>query len=237
MYKDFKKSESLDTGFVGGSGIIWMFSGVVLGLLVGFGIYHFSSNNASALSMTGTVENKIKQAQIAGRKSVPQNIATTSAQTKPKIQYKTNADINETQEKRTHKFNYYAMLPKINVPVDSSRPINTSPEKKLMAAKPAPIAKLEEPLIDEAIEKRKKFKKENIGDYLLQVASYRKKSSANITRGRLSKSGINSYVQEKKVKGRMWFRVIAGPVDQKNISGWKHTVEKMGHHPLVISVR
>ncbi len=29
MYKDFKKSESLDTGFVGGSGIIWMFSGVV----------------------------------------------------------------------------------------------------------------------------------------------------------------------------------------------------------------
>lgn len=237
MYKDFKKSESLDTGFVGGSGLIWMFSGVVLGLLVGFGMYHFSNNNASALSMAGTVENKIKQAQIASRKPALQNTANISTQKKPKAQYKTDTDINKDQEKRTHKFNYYAMLPKINVPVDSSRPINTSPEKKLTAAKPAPIEKLEEPLIDEAIEKRKKFKKENIGDYLLQVASYRKKSSANITRGRLSKSGIDSYVQEKKVKGRMWFRVMAGPVAQDNISGWKHAVEKMGHRPLVISVR
>lgn len=237
MYKDFKKSESLDTGFVGGSGIIWMFSGVVLGLLVGFGMYHFSSNNASALSMTGTVEDKIKQAQIAGRKLVSQNIETSSTQKKPKIQYKTNTDLDKSLEKRTHKFNYYAMLPKINVPVDSSRPINTSPNNQAIAKKPAPIAKIEKSLIDEATEKRNKFKKANLGDYLLQVASYRKKSSANITRGRLSKSGIDSYVQEKKVKGRMWFRVIAGPVDQNDITGWKHTVEKMGHRPLVISVR
>ena len=44
MYKDFKKSESLDTGFVGGSGIIWMFSGVVLGLLFGMGMFYFSSD-------------------------------------------------------------------------------------------------------------------------------------------------------------------------------------------------
>ncbi len=234
MYKDFKKSESLDTGFVGGSGIIWMFSGVVLGLLVGFGMYYFSNNNASALSMAGTVEDKIKRAQIAGRKSAPDKSV------KNRVLYKSDSRLNKKQEskqeQRKHQFSYYAVLPKIDVPVNSSRPINTSPEK---IANPKAVASTPkvELLVDDAIVKRKAFKKENLGDYLLQVASYKKKSSANITRGRLSKSGIEAYIQARKVKGRMWYRVVAGPVDQNSVSNWKHTVEKMGHQPLVISLR
>jgi len=63
MYKDFKQSESLDTGFVGGSGIIWMFSGIILGLLVGLGMYYFANNKNSRLSSVATVQQKITSAQ------------------------------------------------------------------------------------------------------------------------------------------------------------------------------
>ncbi len=45
------------------------------------------------------------------------------------------------------------------------------------------------------------------------------------------------YIQEKKIKGRMWYRVVAGPVDQNSITSWKSSAEKMGHRPMVISLR
>ena len=76
-----------------------------------------------------------------------------------------------------------------------------------------------------------------IGDYLLQVASFKKQSMADKTRGRLSNKGIDAYVQKKKVRGRFWYRVVAGPVDQISVDNWKLTAEKLGHKPLVISVR
>ena len=231
MYKDFKKSESLDTGFVGGSGIIWMFSGIILGLLVGLGMYYFTNNNSAALSMVGTVQNKIKQAQSANQKSVHTQNSLASQQrvkqAKP-VEYKP----------RQTKFSYYAVLPTLDVPVGSTKPIDTSLQvsangarntQKIEKVKSVDIAPVKE------VQQQRNIEKE--GDFLLQVASYKKKSSANITRGRLTKQGIDAYIQEKKIKGRMWYRVVAGPVDQNSISSWKSSAERMGHRPLVISLR
>jgi cell division protein FtsN len=222
MYKDYKRNESLDTDFVGGSGIIWMFSGIILGLLVGLGMYYFTDNNSSALSMVGTVQNKIKQAQSA----------------KAKVSYKPNKALASKPEIRQTEFSYYAVLPTLDVPVGSARPINTNPlqgttntKVSLPIAKEVPVAK-KDPIETAEIERAV-----SDGDYLLQVASYKKKSRASLTRGRLTKSGIEAYIQEKKIKGRLWYRVVAGPVDQTSVGNWKHAAEKMGHRPLVISLR
>jgi len=234
MYKDFKKSESLDTGFVGGSGIIWMFSGIILGLLVGLGMYYFTNNNSSALSMASTVQNKIKQAQSAKLK--PVGVDKTRLYKQSKNQHK---GLEQDQPRKT-KFSYYAVLPTLDVPVGADKPIDTSldilPNSKsanttsvpeMVAAEVKQVEKNVEPTVP-AVKN---------GNYLLQVASYKKKSRANITRGRLAQNGINAYIKSKKIKGRTWYRVVAGPVDQDSVDSWKHAAEKMGHRPLVISLR
>ncbi len=238
MYKDFKQSESLDTGFVGGSGLIWMFSGIILGLLVGLGMYYFTNNNSSALSMVGTVQNKIKQAQSAGIRQ--QNTASINS---VPVSYQKSLSLDKEKIRQT-KFSYYAVLPTLDVPVGATKPIDTS--RQIATTVITNSQKTGKTLI---AEKNKAFdatpakvvkQKRNIernGNFLLQVASYKKKSRANLTRGRLTKRGIDAYIQEKKVKGRLWYRVIAGPVDKNSINSWKSSAEKMGHRPMVISLR
>ena len=237
MYKDFKQSESLDTGFVGGSGLIWMFSGIILGLLVGLGMYYFTNNNSSALSMVGTVQNKIKQVQSASIKQ--QSVANINS---VPVSYskKTNP---EKEKVHQTKFSYYAVLPTLDVPVGGIKPIDTSRQVTPVMTE---VIKKSQEVGETTLGKNKAAdaqvvkQKRNIekhGDFLLQVASYKKKSRANITRGRLTKRGIDAYIQEKKIKGRLWYRVVAGPVDQNSINSWKSSAEKMGHRPMVISLR
>ncbi|MCF6189291.1 MAG: SPOR domain-containing protein [Cocleimonas sp.] len=232
MYKDFKKSESLDTGFVGGSGIIWMFSGIILGLLVGLGMYYFTNNNSSALSMASTVQNKIKQAQSAR--------SVGADKTKRFYNQRINQQKGlEQDEPRKTKFSYYAVLPTLDVPVGAAKPIDTSldilPNSKSSNIVSAPKTVAEVKQVKKNIEPIVPVVKD--GNYLLQVASYKKKSRANVTRGRLAQNGIDAYIKSKKIKGNTWYRVVAGPVDQNSVDSWKSAAEKMGHRPLVISLR
>ncbi len=232
MYKDYKKSESLDTGFVGGSGIIWMFSGIILGLLVGLGMYYFTNNNSSALSMASTVQNKIKQAQSSRPVGVDK---TKRFYNQRRNQQK---GLEQDQPRKT-KFSYYAVLPTLDVPVGAAKPIDTSldilPNSKSANITSVPETVAEVKQVEKNIEPVAPVAKN--GNYLLQVASYKKKSRANVTRGRLAQNGIDAYIKSKKIKGHTWYRVVAGPVDQNSIDSWKHAAEKMGHRPLVISLR
>jgi cell division protein FtsN len=223
MYKDFKKSESLDTGFVGGSGILWMMSGIILGLVVGLGMYYFSNNNTSSISLVESVQQKIEKAQQSKPTQYQQNNITK------------NNKANE-QKVRKNSFSYYAVLPTLDVPVNSSRPIDTRQNSTISSKKPVTEGSLIK-VSAKNINDNNVEVSNQIGDYLLQVASFKKKSMANLTRGRLANKGIEAYVQKKKIKGRFWYRVVAGPVDQISVDNWKVTAEKLGHRPLIISVR
>ncbi len=230
MYKDFKKNESLDTGFVGGSGILWMFSGIVLGLLFGLGMYYFSNDRTPRISIVDSLQNKIKSAQSS--KSI-QEVSSTKIN---KNTFQKNKINNLDQQKpRKNKFSYYAVLPTLDVPVSSAKPIDTG--LKVSNEKEKPVLLKTASIDVNAPETKKQVKPASLGDYLLQVASFKKHSMADKTRGRLNSKGINAYIQKKKVKGRFWYRVVAGPVDQHSVDGWKLTAEKLGHRPLVISVR
>ena len=236
MYKDFKKSETLDTGFTSGSSLLWMFSGIVLGLLVGLGMYFFSNDKMPRVSMIDSLEKKIQKVQT--EKSTTKSL---SSATSPQFNSLQEKNIKAVIEERKNKFSYYAVLPNLDVPVSSAKPINTS-----AAAASVAISKMDkstEKLLTEKVAAVTEEKIEEplevapIGDYLLQVASFKKQSMADKTRGRLSNKGIDAYVQKKKIKGRYWYRVVAGPVDQRSVDNWKYTAEKLGHKPLVISVR
>jgi cell division protein FtsN len=232
MYKDFKKSESLDTGFVGGSGIIWMFSGIVLGLLFGMGMYYFS-NDRPRISVVDSLQKKIENAQAANKTSNNQ-LAKQESQNSTRLKQET--DIAPKKELREHKFSYYAVLPNLDVPVSSAKPIDTTKNSSNDADNEIQNTVAIDSVTQE-LEISEPITATNIGDYLLQVASFKKESMADKTRGRLSTKGIDAYVQKKMVNGRYWYRVVAGPVDQIHVDNWKQTAEQLGHRPLVISVR
>jgi len=229
MYKDFKKSESLDTGFVGGSGILWMMSGIILGLVVGLGMYYFSNNNSSGMSLVEGVQKKIEKAQQSKPMQYKQDALAKSRvkRTKPKH-----------VEPRKNNFSYYAVLPTLDVPFDSSRPIDTRDEIILSQKleKNGALLKVSAKSIN-AKPEEKQTNSRKFGDYLLQVASFKKKSMANAALKRLENNGIEAYVQKKEVRGRDWYRVVAGPIDQHSIGNWKLAAEKLGHRPLIISLR
>lgn len=261
MYKDFKKSETLDTGFTSGSSLLWMFSGIVLGLLVGLGMYFFSNDKMPSVSMIDSLEKKIQNAQTAPQKQLDtvaiQKNRPSSLQNNVQNSTSDLAKTTKVEEKkRQNKFSYYAVLPNLDVPIGSAKPINTSQDAS-SASTQKPNGNIEKSLTDqytEAVAIQNKNNSETlveakkieatveettaqIGDYLLQVASFKKESMADKTRGRLNNKGIDAYIQKKKVKGRYWYRVVAGPVDQVSVDSWKHTAEKLGHRPLIISVR
>ncbi|KAG1658104.1 Primosomal protein N' [Nymphon striatum] len=197
MYKDFKQSESLDTGFVGGSGIIWMFSGIVLGLLVGMGMYYFSNDKSSRIRIVDSLQKKIESTQSAA-KSAP-SLSNFSQRTAPVAN---RNEIEKPKPSNESKFSYYAVLPTLDVPVNSSRPIDTrkqavnnvqSVENQQLAES---TTQVETAAADEA--QLEEIEQANIGDYLLQVASFKKQSMADKTRGRLSNKGIDALRAEEK---------------------------------------
>jgi len=224
MYKDYKKTESLDTGLVGGSGIIWMFSGIVLGLMVGIGMYFLSNQNAPLMSSTDTVQNKIAKAQES--KTLKSKTVVNTQKSNKLIE-----TASESESGKSVPFSYYAVLPNLDVPVSTAKPIETRVEVIEENKQSVEVVATQE-----TVEEQQYIEPEK-GGYLLQVASFKRKSMANLTRGRLAKKGIKAYVKQKNVKGRMWYRVVAGPVNQVGVDNWKQAAEKLGHRPMVISVR
>lgn len=227
MYKDYKHSESLDTGFVGGNGLIWMFSGIILGLLVGLGMYYFANNKTPMMSSVDSVQQKIASAQTSARKAfVLKNNGLSNASVEKPVFTKTVAS------PRHNNFSYYAVLPNLDVPIGSQRPIKT----KLNDLTDTTTSAEKVALLDAEDIQQQPMVTRN-GDYLLQVASFKRRDRANKTIKRLTQRGITAYIQEKRVKGRRWYRVIAGPVGSNGIDSWKLKAEKLGHRPIVISVR
>jgi cell division protein FtsN len=125
--------------------------------------------------------------------------------------------------KQRPNFSYYAVLPDLNVPIQT---IHNPVEKKVKPAKP---------------NDNKTVKKANLvagkPAYLLQVASYRKRSLANRSQNRLEDKGMTAYVEARKVNGKTWFRVMAGPVGAKELVDWKASVVALGHEPLTYPVK
>ncbi len=224
MYKDFKQSGSLDTGLVGGNGIIWMFSGVILGLLVGLGMYYFANNKAPTFSSVDSVQKKIASAQAQNRSSIPARVAV-----------KKNRQFLDSKEPRRNNFSYYAVLPTLDVPVGSVKPLKTVIKNHKLDALDENTAK--KVALLEVEDVKSGVMAETAGGVMMQVASFKHRNRANKAIKRLSKKGVKAYVQEKKVKGRIWYRVVAGPIQSDNVDGWKLAAEKLGHRPIVISVR
>ena len=260
MYKDFKKTESLDTGFVGGSGIVWMFSGIVIGLLVGLGMYYFSNlntdNGLSVAEKTQASEQKIIKQRQLNQRSAPNQTAATSTSPSPG-QASTQADSTQApmenisildeakrdqqaEKKRSDTvFDYYALLPKLDVPVGSVKAIDVRDSARDSAniAQVNAVKKQLKPTASsksKAKGKNKASEKKGKGKYFLQIASFKRKSSANVALRALSKRGVKANIYKKKIKGRLWYRITVGSLNKATAYSWKKKAEKLGHKPRLI---
>jgi len=250
MYKDFKKTESLDTGFVGGSGIIWMFSGIAIGLLVGLGMYYFSNLNTSNTSNTAEMaqtseQNITKQSNQPATSSTIEQAANHEVANPAQMgnlsmvdQAEREKKANTDKEKKDSKFSYYAVLPNLNVPVGSVKAIDVRENARDSAniIQASATKKETKPDSKSTIKSKGKNKaaiKPGKGKYFLQIASFKRKSSANTALRALAKRGVKAHIQKKKIKGRLWYRISVGSLDKKTAYRWKKIAEKIGHKPRV----
>lgn len=154
-------------------------------------------------------------------------------------------DKNQKDEiKERPSFSYYAVLPDLNVPIQtirnpSEKEIREQKEKKEREKQAQLAAENEE---KEGVKpKETTLEKDNViagqPAYLLQVASYKKRNQANRTRGRLKRQGMSAYVEKRNVKGRTWYRVMVGPVGATKLKNWKANITSLGHKPLIYPIK
>jgi cell division protein FtsN len=153
-------------------GFIWLLGGLAIGLFVAFLVY-LDKQPASEISFVDAVKtdlNKIKQKK-------------TSETTKP-----------ETQQKQEPKFNFYTILPELEVliPEDEIRP----PENKT----PVGDARGSEPA------KR----------YILQVGSFRNKQDAEKLKATVALLGLEASINQVTIDRERWHRVRIGPVSNRS---------------------
>jgi cell division protein FtsN len=230
MYVDFKEEATIQPGF--GSGLLWMLSGIMMGLLVGLAMYYFANRgipgveaaNASQETQTAATDNTTpKKTGFAKDQEVISPFGASIDADDPDEQLVASLiDKNRKEEvKERPSFSYYAVLPDLNVPIQTIH---------------NPVAKKEKTT------KADNKKDGNAGKtkiatgksgYILQVASYRKRNQADRSKGRLKRKGMTAYVEKKNVRGKTWFRVMAGPVESKKLDSWKATVASLGFKPLI----
>ena len=226
MYVDFKEDTTMRSGF--SNGLLWMLSGIMMGLLVGLAMYYFANRGIPTANAQGeqkTAEStKAQGSNFAKDQVVETPFGEANKKADPAEEMVASlVDKNHKEEvKERPSFSYYAVLPDLNVPVQTIH----NPVKKKEKEKPA-----------KKVAEKKTVAANAAGDYVLQVASYKQRNQADRTKGRLSRKGVTSYVQKRNVKGTTWFRVMAGPVQSKKLDSWKATVASLGHKPLIFPIK
>lgn len=213
MQKDFKKAKPTDSGYK--TGMVWMLTGVILGLLVGLSMYFYANRNAPLFATANAAMVTKDQATLTAEEKT----ALANAQTTDALVKKVDATgptplpevLDEPAPKKRAIFSFHAVLPNIDMPV---RPRAVT----LAQAKPVTTTAA-------------------VGDYMLQVASFRTASQATRSLDKLNGLGVTSNVQKFSSKGKTWYRVLAGPVAELNLPDWKKQVKSLGYNPLVRKVR
>ena len=211
MQKDFKTAKPTDSGYK--TGMVWMLTGVCMGLLVGLSMYFYANRHAPLFATANAaMVAKDPSTLTAAEKTAMANAQTTDALVKqaentgptplPEV-------LDEPAPKKRAIFSFHAVLPNIDMPVKP---------RTVVLAKAEPLNAAS-------------------GDYMLQIASFRKESQADRSLSKLNALGVNSNVQKFTSKGKTWYRVIAGPVTESRLPDWKKQVKRLGYNPLVRKVK
>ncbi|PWQ99852.1 SPOR domain-containing protein [Leucothrix pacifica] len=217
MQKDFKTAKPTDTGYK--TGMLWMLSGVFMGLLVGLSMYFYANRHAPIFATA----NAAMADQDPATLTREEKAALANAQTPDAVVANQNEQgftplpevLEEPEPRKRAVFSFHAVLPTIDMPV-APRPVALTKATTQEVAQAAPAKS---------------------GDLFLQVASFKSMAQANRSQNKLSGRGVTSHVEKHSSKGKTWYRVLAGPIAQMQLPDWKKQVKSLGYDPLVRKVR
>jgi len=156
-------------------GYIWLLSGLAIGLFVAFIVY-LDKQPETNKNFGAAVQQELKKLKQQTNRKESKKIATAS-----------------TTEKKEPKFNFYTILPELEVliPESETRP----PETKNNTH-------------NKTISKTKK-------QYVLQVGSFQNLADAEKLKANLAFLGLAASIQHVTVNRQAWHRVRTGPYQNK----------------------
>ncbi|MCK5725474.1 MAG: SPOR domain-containing protein [Thiotrichaceae bacterium] len=215
MTKDYKQVKTNDSEPK--TSYLWMVSGMTIGLFIGLAMFFFSNPQAKLNDMEQVLSNEVNIIPVLAEDNGPEPISTVITESR------------NLQERKRATFTYFGVLPNLERDVQikqdaKDKLIKVTVETKTNDA----IVTAETETPDNAI----------TGNYLLQIASFRKEEMAERAKEKLASQGIGTRIEKKVVRGRSWYRIITVPIQlQSELQNWKKILEGSGHQPLVIHLK
>lgn len=217
MTKDYKEYNTAHQP--GGYG--WMFSGIALGLLVGLGMYFYANYQNSSARVDST---EASEPVAFGESGAGQSEGSGGLQEPDPISMVIESARLEQNDRKRASFSYYAVLPNLELDV------NVKPSSRDMKS-PEQIA------AEQAAEATEKVILKP-GMHILQIASFKTEPQARRSQKELKAKGLETRIEKRKIKGKDWYRLFAGPTqDQADIQAWNSVVTKAGFKPLIVKVK
>ena len=191
MPRDYAKSQHTEHKPI--PGWIWMLAGLTIGLFVALLVY-IKDNSSGKLAITDTVAKVFQPQKQTDTRDVKQ-----SQNTKPP----------EPSTSTKPKFDFYTILPELEVAIPEQELIDTKESSK-------------EPTSNQ--------------QYMLQAGSFKKFEEADKLRARLALQGIEASIQKVKINDTdTWHRVRIGPLDNvKALNQTRLRLRNLGIASIVV---
>ena len=191
MPRDYAKSQHKEAKPI--PGWVWMFAGLMIGLFVALLVY-IKDNSSGKLAITDTVAKVFQpknQTEARGVKKEEPTLPPAPASNKPK-------------------FDFYTILPELEVAIPEQELINFS--------------------------KKKTTDPKSTEKYILQAGSFKQFEEADKLKARLALQGIEANIQKVKINETdTWHRVRIGPLNTvKSLNKTRRRLRDMGIASIVV---
>lgn len=162
-------------------GYMWLLSGLAIGLFVAFIVY-LDKQPETEKNFGSAVQQELEKLKQQAKKKEPVKTKTSNA--------------TKDKEQKEQKFNFYTILPELEVliPESETRP----PEVK-----------------KKTVSNNKKDKSTTSKQYVLQVGSFQNLGDAEKLKANLAFLGLEANIQHVTVNRQAWHRVRTGPYRDK----------------------
>ena len=193
MPRDYVKSQHKESKPV--PGWIWLLSGLIIGLFIALLVY-IKDNSTGKLEIPKTVAKVFQPHEQGEARGVTQNKSSPPP-----------APDNKPAEKSKPKFDFYTILPELEVAI---------PEQELLNEKDSPDKPNQQ--------------------FTLQAGSFRKFEEADKLKARLALQGIVANIQTVKINDTdTWHRVRIGPLhDLKSLNQTRRRLRNLGIASIVV---
>lgn len=186
-------------------GYIWLLSGLGIGLFVAF-ITYLDKQPENETNFGDAVQLELEK--------LKQNATKQQAEADHHTTDESDSD-NTTQEKKEQKFNFYTLLPELEVliPKSETRPPEKKPEvkhSKQSNTKNISTAKTN------VYKPTRTNKSGGLNkQYVLQVGSFQSLNDAEKLKANLAFLGLSANIQHVNINRQRWHRVRTGPYNNK----------------------